>query len=416
MTSADLRTAALAAIEDGHFDDAERHLRQVIEEDPYDATAMSVLAACLSEMGRLDEAEQAASRAVELEPLLPYPHWVRGMILVERRRYAEAVTSAGEALRLDPDDPDHRALMAQCHAARERWSEALAEAEAGLRLYPHHDGCSNLRALALRQLGRATEASRAFAEAAEANPLNAFAAAGKGWGDLAVGRVAEADSAFRDALLFDPASEWAREGLLATIKSRSPVYRQLLRYFLWMSRRTSRERTLYAVGGVVGYSFLRRIAGAQPEAAPFIWPILIAYGVFVVLTWLAEPLLDLMVSFDADGRRLLGRDRLLGGRVVGAWIALAIVLAIAGAVGPSRLLPTALGVALLSLLVAGVFQCERGWPRLAMATYTAAIVVVLAIGATTAGELGASLFGVALVGIVLGTWLARWLGSITPTR
>ena len=416
MTPVDLRSAALTAIEDSQFAAAEHYLREHLEDDPHDAPSMAVLALCVEELGRVEEAERLAARAITLEPYLSYPHWVHGGLLLRAHRVEEAHAAAMEALRLEPDDADHHALVAQVHGVRENWSEALAAAERGLAIEPDHEPSANLRALALRRLGRTVEAEQAFAEAATANPLNAFAVAGKGWGDLARGRTADADAAFRDALLFDPTSEWAREGLLAALKSRSPIYRQLLRYFIWMSGRTSRERTMFAIAGILGYNFLRGIARAQPELAPVIWPVLIAYAMFVMLTWVADPLLDLMLSFDREGRRLVSRDGLLGGYAVGACLALAVLLGVGHLmdVGESLGL-AALGLAFIALPLAAVFRCEPGWPRVAMAVYTAALVVLLAIG-TAANDAGGAVFGLAIFGAALGTWLARWLTSVTPGR
>lgn len=403
-------------MDDGQFTDAEELLHQILSEEPGDAVARSVLALCQLELGRPEDALRSAQRAADIEPFIPYPHWVLGLVHARRGQFAEAEQAAAEALRLDPDDADHHALVAQVCACLERWPDALAQAERGLAVEPSHEGCANLRALALRQLGRTSEAAAAFAAAAEANPLNTFAVAGKGWSALAGGNHAEAQAAFRDALLFDPTSEWARDGLLAALKTRNPIYRQLFRYFIWMGQRSTRERTAYAIGGVLAYNFLRTLATAQPELGTVIWPVLIAYILFVVLTWLADPLLHLMLSFDSEGRRLLSADLLLGGRVVGACLGLAASLALTSAVLPSRgLIYTAAGVGFLCLPLAGVFECDRGWPRTVMAAYTAGLALLLAADAASEVR-GGSLFALAVIGIVLGTWLARWLSSVRVAR
>lgn len=411
----DLRSRALDAIQDGQFEEAERDLRRVLADDPHDAVATAVLALCLAELGRDTEAAEVAARATTLEPYLAYPHWMQGALLARRGRFDEALPAAQEALRLDPEDPDHHALLAQLAFGRERWNEALGHAEDALALDPSHDGAATLRGLALRQLGRAEEATEAFRSAMEANPLNAFAAAGKGWMDLAAGRTADADLSFRDALLFDPTADWAREGLLAALKSRSPVYRQLLRFFLWMNGRTPRERTMVIIVGLLGYNALRRVARANPELAPFIWPLLVAYLLFVVMTWIADPLLDLMLWFDAAGRRLVSADRLRAGQLVGGTLALGAAVGLASLLpGGERLNLTALGFAALSLTVAGIFECARGWPRRAMAGYALLLAGLLVGSVFLPPTEGPALAVLALVGVALGTWLARGLGAVRP--
>ncbi len=76
----------------------------------------------------------------------------------------------------------------------------------------------------------------------------------------------------------------------------------------------------------------------------------------------------------------------------------------------------AFGLAFIALPLAGVFQCEPGWPRVTMAAYTATLVIMLAASTLAGDRTGGSLFGLTIVGAVLGTWLARWLSSVTPGR
>ena len=409
----DLREAALDAIQDAQYEDAVGYIRQVLDAEPDDAVAMAILALCLAELERLDEAESTARRAVTLEPFIPYTHWVQGIVLAQRERWDAAQAAAEEALRLEPDDPDHHALLAQIAVGRERWEEALAHAERGDALRPGHQGCRNLRALALQQLGRLVEAERVYAEAAT-DPLNTFAVAGKGWTALARGYSADAEAAFRDALLFDPTSEWARQGLLASIKSRSPVYRRLLRFFLWMNRRTPRERTLLAIGGVLGYNVLRRVAAAVPVLEPVIWPVLVAYALFVVLTWVADPLLDATLSFDAEGRRLLSREKVWAGRLVATVLALALGVGAASLVGLGESLDMlAMALAGFMIPLAAVFQCARGWPRWTMAAY-AGLLALLIVGGVLASDARAAggLFMMAFLGSVLGSWIGFALSNV----
>lgn len=414
MDFTDRRSAALSAIEDAQYDEAVRLIDELLAEEPDDATAVAVKALCLLELRRGEDAVASARRAARLDPFIPYVHWVLGLVLAEQGRLDEAEAAAGEALRLDPDDPDHHALLAQVAVRRGRWPEALAHAERGSAADPSHGGSRNLRALALRQLGRLDEAERLFAEGAAADPLDPVAAAGKGWSALGHGRTAEADEAFRHALLFDPTSEWARAGLLTTMKARSPVYRVLLRYFMWMSRRSRRDRLLIMVGAVVGYNVLRSIARSIPALEPLLLPLLVTYALFALLTWVADPLLDFALGFDAEGRRLLDHDRLWGGRLVGGGLLLALAsLVVSAFTGGGRPLSLAVGLAAFAIPASAVFNCRRGWPRRTMGLYTAGLGVLLVAGAATPDDATArACFGFAFLGSVLGSWVGAWLTSV----
>ena len=409
----DLREAALDAIQDSQYEDAVGYIRQVLEEEPDDAVAVAILALCLAELDRLEEAAATAQRAVTIEPFIPYTHWVQGIVLAQREKWDAARAAAEEALRLEPADADHHALLGQIAAGRGRWAECLTNAERGQALDPDHAGCRNLRALALQQLGRTAEAEQAFAEAA-ADPLNTFAVAGKGWGALLRGERADAEAAFRDALLLDPTSEWAREGMLATLKARSPVYRVLLRFFLWMNRRSPRERTMLAIGGVLGYNVLRRVAHAVPVLKPVIWPVLAVYALFVLLTWVADPLLDAVLSFDREGRRLLTREKAWSGRLIAACLVLAIGIAVASLLDDGdRLFLLAFALATLTIPLAAVFQCARGWPRVVMALYTLLVALLIAGGLLVSDDDAAGgFFVLSILGSTVGSWIGFGLSNV----
>lgn len=418
MDFTDLRSAALAAIEDCQYEEAVRLIRELLVEEPGDATAIAVMALCLMELHRGAEAIATAERAVRVDPFIPYVHWVHGLVLADAGKLDDAEAAAREAMKLDAEDPDHHTLLAQVAMRRGDWALALGHAERAAAIVPDHQGARNLRALSLRQLGRTQEAELLFREAAEANPLDPFAAAGKGWSALGSGDTEEANAAFRDALLFDPTSQWARAGMLATLKARSPVYRVLLRYFLWMSRRTRRERTMIVVGGVVAYNVLRSASRSVQMLEPLLLPLLVAYALFALLTWVADPLLDFALGFDREARRLLDPDRLHGGRLVGASLLLAAAaLAWSAVAGGGRPLDLAIGLAAFAIPASAVFNADRGWPRRAMAAYTAGIAVLLAAGLLVPDEESSSAcFGLAFLAAVVGSWVGAWLTSVRVER
>ncbi|HEX7240551.1 MAG TPA: tetratricopeptide repeat protein, partial [Longimicrobiaceae bacterium] len=403
-------------LEQRRFGQAQYELRRLLREDPDDAPTWSLLALCLAELEQFDEAVRHARYAVELEPDLPYCRWALGFVLADRRRFKEALAEAEAAVAGDPEDPDHLALLARCHAGLGRWQKTLEASETGLSIDPDHPGCSNLRALALQQRGRGAEADQAFVDAASLDPDNAFARAGRGWATLQQGfKPAEALPHFYHALQLDPTSEWARTGLLAALKARNPVYRLMLRYFLWMDSLSPRTRMFVILGGIFLYGRLRRLADAEPGLAPFIYPLLALYVLFVLLSWTADPLFDFLLRFDPVGRSLVTRERRTASNWVVATLGLALVsFAVHVATGSGTAFQLALVAAFLTIPVAGTFQCERGWPRTTMAAYTAVLAVVGLLAVLLPSLAGGVLLLVTIVGAALGSWIARWLASVQP--
>ncbi len=414
----DLRDHILVLIEEQDFAEAVRRLDQLVAEEPDDAGAFAIRALCLAQLERRRDAEASARRATLLDPDTAFHHRVLAQVLLERGDPRLALPAALEAAALEPDEPDHLVLVARVEAAMGRWDAALRTVEHALALDPEHDDGLRLRALFLQVRGRAEEADSAFLNALIRDPGDAFAYAGRGWSMLRTGGDAgDAAAHFQRALHIEPGSEWAREGLVAALKARNPVYRQLLRFFLWMGSLSPRTRMLVVFGGLFGYNVLRRTAAAQPALAPLIWPVLALWLLFVLLSWTADPLFDSLLRLDPVGREALTPDRRRASTLVLATLAAALALAGASAaLDAPRASLAALVFGFLVLPVAGTFRCEPGWPRRTMAGLTA-VIALLAAGVLIAPEGPAGvLAGAALLLTVASTWINSWLATVVPKR
>jgi tetratricopeptide (TPR) repeat protein len=413
----DSSTQIVNALHEGRFAEAEQLLARWLETDPYDAASRSLRALCLAALKRGDEALAEARQAVEDEPELGYCHWALGHVLADAHQFTQALGCAREAAVLTPGSPEPHALAARCLAERKDWAGTLAAADRGLALDPEHPTCANLRALALQVL-RSPEAEQAFVDASAADPGNAFARAGRGWQALQGGAAPDvALPHFYHALEIDPRQEWAREGLAAALKARNPVYRMMLRYFLWMDSLSPQTRWMVIIGGVAGYNLLRRVSRAQPALAPFIVPLLVAYGLFVLMTWVADPLFDALLALDKKARAAMPPGRARAGAVIAAVLAVALGLGVAGlARGDDRLLLAAIAAALLVIPTSGIFRCRPGWPRRVMGAYTA-VAAALAVGGLAGwSDAGDGLLVLSLLASGVGSWLATALSSVGPRR
>ena len=410
---------ALILQQQRRYADAEREWRGAIAQEPGEAGPHAMLALCLAERGALDEATREAQQAVGLGPDNAFAHYVLGHVWYKRDRYVEAERSAREAIRLDPYDADQFALLAAIFHDQKRWQDCLSAAEQGLAVDPEHAGCVNLRAMALVRLGRRDEAGQAIGAALARDPDNAVTHANQGWALLHAGQPKEALTHFRESLRLDPESDWARAGIVEALKARNPLYRWILRYFLFMSGLSDRAQWGVIIGGYVAYRLLRGVAQSNPEARPFVVPLIALYVVFCLLTWLADPLFNLMLRLNRFGRLALSRDQVVASNWVGGALLGVIACVAAALVWPGTL--TVGGAAFFGLMLiplAAVFSCDRGWPRTTMGAISAGLAVLgagaLAIVAA-AGEPGfaeppaaALLLGILFL---LGAGLSRWVGN-----
>lgn len=159
-TVIDPRESVLEALDDEDYFAAERHLRAIVAREPDDSVAIALLALVLLAQERLEEATTLARRAVSTGPDTCFTHRALGTVLLARNHFPEALREAQEAIQLDPEDSEDYALAARAYAGQGRWDAALAMASRGLELDSEHVPSASVRALALRHLGRTTEAGR----------------------------------------------------------------------------------------------------------------------------------------------------------------------------------------------------------------------------------------------------------------
>lgn len=404
---------------------AEQELRQTLAQDPHEPTAHSLLALCLSQRKDYQEATREAQQGVHMAPDVPFSHYALATVLFDRNRYPEAEAALAEAIALEPQAGHHLSLLSAIKFQLRDWTAALDAAERGLAVDPEDVQCANLRAMALNKLRRSGGASATLEAALAKAPDNATSHANLGWTRLQQGRTKESLEHFREALRLDPESDWARAGVVEALKSRNFLYRWLLAYFLWISGLSRGAQWGVILGAYVGYRALGGIARSSPELAIWIWPLLMLYIAFALLTWLGTPVFNLMLRLNRYGRLVLSRDQTVASNWVGLSMLLAAGLFVAGlALANPQLLLAALIAGLLVLPISGTFLIDPGWPRHAMGWYTGGLILCGAGAAAApwlhnllgyrADPLSSMLLMLFILGIFASQFLVNALATATP--
>jgi hypothetical protein len=303
-----------------------------------------------------------------------------------------------------------------------RWQDALDSAERGLAIEPQHVTCNNLRAMALVQLGRRAEAGATIASALARDPGNAVTHANQGWTLLNAADYLGASNHFREALRLDPTSAWARDGIVEALKARNPIYSLLLRYSLWMSRLSGRAQWGVVLVGFFGYRFLAAIERTTPSLQLVVLPLMIAYVVFALLTWIGDPVFTRLLGLDSFGRLVVTEEQRRNSNWVGAALLGGLLSLISVFVmnGLTNALLAGLSVAALSVPLSAIPRIPLGWPRRAMVGLTVVLAALAVLGVATllvspgAGTTG--LLGISLAGTYLSTWAANFLAMARPKR
>jgi tetratricopeptide (TPR) repeat protein len=402
------------------FDLAEQELRRVLGDTPHDPGAHALLAMCLVHQEKLDDAEAEVEQAIVFAPDWAYPHYCRSIVLEHRKRFAEAEAAAREAIGLDPLDPDYHARLAGTLFQQGKWQACLDACMEGLAHDAEHRQCGHLRTMALTKLGRQSEAVATVNEALGRAPDDALSHANKGWALLHQGQPREALVHFREALRIDPTLEYAQQGIVESLKARNPIYRWMLAYFLWMARLSDGARWGIIIGGYIVMRMLRGAGQANPDLLPWVTPILVLYFVFVLLTWFAYPLFNLLLRFNKFGWYALHRDQ----RSASNWFGACLALFAAGLVAefafgfPLGIFVAGFAIGMALPLVT-IYSCDIGWPRQMMKLFTAAMAlvgIVAIAGMALDIAAAATLISVFVVGFIATPWLANYLVTATVTR
>jgi Flp pilus assembly protein TadD len=199
-------TALETAIQDyqaGHFPEAERACRLLIERDPACADALHLLGVLAHHAGR-GEAVELLSRAVELEPANAEFHYNLGVAFQTLGQIDEAAASYRQALRLQPHRAEAHNNLGHALLVRGRFEDALACFEQALRLRPDYPEAHHNRGNTLRRQGKPAEAVPSLQEAIRLRPDFAEAHVNLGRAFAEQGKAGEAQACFRESLRLQP--------------------------------------------------------------------------------------------------------------------------------------------------------------------------------------------------------------------
>jgi tetratricopeptide (TPR) repeat protein len=364
------------------YEMAEKEVGQALLSQPNDARSLALLALCLLAQEKFTEATERAQEAVGNAPDESFSHYTLARVWLERNYLDNAQREIQAALAIDPHVTRYHVTQALIHYRRSNWPLALAAAEVALALDPDDSDAVNLRAEALRKLGRKDTARDHLHEQLSRDPDDPYTHAGLGWNYLEKGNRDKAMEHFREALRLEPELDWAREGVIETLKSKSRFYRGVLHYFFWISRFSPRAQFWLVIGLFFGYQIIMRLLADQPQLAPLFWIVVIGYGLFVWTTWFARPLSNLALLLHPFGRLALSRDDRMCAFAVGLALLVAIsVIMIEVVRGDGA---TALSFHTLSaaLTVMCTFATPAPWPRRGMLVYMAGVLILAAVSIT----------------------------------
>jgi tetratricopeptide (TPR) repeat protein len=376
------------------YAEAEAAFKQALSGDPENDFALHKLAVCQWQQdGREKEALATIQQAIRVAPNESEHHALKAMLVGSVHSIDFAMGAANEAIRLDPTSAFAWYVRAYLHLNAKKLPKAEADARAALERDPDHSGAANVLSHALRLQGRIEENAGQIAAMLERDPEDDGNHTAAGWNALHARQYDRAQTHFREALRLNPDSEFARNGLIESFKSRSRIYRLHLRWTLWMSGKSN----AFQWGIIIGIYVLARFSSAlfSGRYAPIAALLLVLYFVFVLWAHIARGLGNFMLVCDRFARHALHRSEKLEAWIVGLCVISAVVLGAIGAVFGHIVL----------LMFAGTLL---------------AAAIPLSHTFTNGSRLGRLIFGaigafalVAGLMILLAPWLTHWMSART---
>jgi tetratricopeptide (TPR) repeat protein len=213
---------AIASLQAGRFDDAERGLRAVLRNQRRHVGALNLLGVTLSKQRRFAEAETSIKLAIAAGSASDTTFYNYGIVLKALGRPAEAVDQFGRALAINPSVPDGWSSRGTAFNDLRRYGEALADFDRALALNPRFAEAHANKGNSLTALRRFDEARACLEAALALNPNLAESWAGLGRLLFETNRYDAADEALKRSLALksDLAVAWLARGNLFTARNR----------------------------------------------------------------------------------------------------------------------------------------------------------------------------------------------------
>jgi tetratricopeptide (TPR) repeat protein len=321
MDVSSLLERANLLLEQGRYKDAEKHIKQVLEQEPENDYALSVLSRCYINNGQYDQGIEAIQQAIAIDPEESFYYYLLGFGHYHKDLPEAAISHVKKAIELFPYNSDYFGLLASIHLGEKNYEKALETANEGLAIDPENISCLNIRSRSLNKLKRTDEAVDTMENTLSKDPDNEYTHVTVGWNYLEKGNHKKANQHFREALRIDPNFESARIGLKESLKSNFLPYKLVFQFSLWMSEKSKNFRWIFFIGIYLIIRLFSTVAKNNEPLKPFLLPVVVLYFLFIFFTWIANPLANFSLLFHRDGKYSITKgESIIGISVVSALV------------------------------------------------------------------------------------------------
>jgi len=303
MNHAALKKARLL-MQQGRFKMAEQELRQTLGLYRSNAATRAMLSTCLLRQNLISEALHEAKSAIRMEPTNPNHYYVLSLIYLEQERYDKADRTIRMSLNHYAAHPDYLYVLGSIFFQQTEWEKALKICDMSLNIDAEHIDSLNLRARVLNRIGEHEASNQTFILAFRSDPENPVTHANKGWAALEQKQYGAAREHFEFALGFNPELEFARSGLVESLKTKYSLYRWMMHANYWANTCIDAIKIILITGLVLVASHI-----------PYLSPVYLSVLLFM---WFPDVIFNAYLQKDARTRQILSKRERLTSQVFGA--------------------------------------------------------------------------------------------------
>lgn len=310
------------------YKDAESNLKEHLSQNPNDDFAISILSRVYEAKDDLTSALAVIQSAIDLSPDNHYFIYLKASYLLQKDEIDEAEKLANFCIAEDPDDSDYFTLKSAISLLKKEFEKALKYANKALEINPENVRALNLKSTAHLKLGDKESASRASEGALNEDPDDSFSHASVGWNYLEAGNIDKALEHFKESLRLDANNDIAREGMKEALKARNVLYRGFLSFQFWLANKSNVVQWGFVISFIVINRGLRIVSKNFEGAELWAKPLMFVVFSLAILTWVIEPLSNLVLRLDSYGKYALTTKQKIVSNLVGS----SLIVFISGAV------------------------------------------------------------------------------------
>jgi len=307
------------------YKEAEHELKYILESDPQNADALTVLGHIKLDLKEYDTAITILKSCLQYDSSKDYVFYLLSFVYYQKNDNKTALQYLKEALAIFPFNAGYFSLLSHIYLEEKNFTAALEAANQGLEADAENIACLNARSTALFRLNKKEEAHETINEALQIDPESYQTHTNYGWHFLEKGKHKDAAIHFREALRLNPNYAYAKQGYKSALKSKLIFYRWMLRANLWMSQQKRNIRIGLLVGIWILVKMFDIIGENNSQFKYFGLTMVLLYFSIAIFSWLGNSLANLYLLATPHGKFILSHNEIWSARLVGICLSAALV-------------------------------------------------------------------------------------------